>query len=81
MGFTNEKMLVGMCKMQGLCVEPYLKKNANFVNYYTIYNLFGLDKEYIIHLTEDCKIKCREHEDWLNEKLQEYVNSVVLNTI
>jgi len=77
MGFTNEKMLVGMCNMQGLRVEPYLKKNANFVNYYTISNPFGLDKEYIIHLTEDCRIICKEHEVWLNEKLQEYVNSVM----
>jgi hypothetical protein len=75
MGLNNEKMLRGMCSVEGYYLEPFLMKNL--VNYYIISNPFGLDKEYVIHLTADCIITCKDAdaEIWLNKKLQDYIHN------
>ena len=64
-----------MCKFNGYSLERFPSKYL--VNYYTITDLFG--KNYTIHLTDECYIKSKECEDFLNERLQEYINLKIDN--
>jgi hypothetical protein len=76
MGITNESILIGFCKLNGLRLQRM--KTKHLVNYYYIDDA---ERRYVIHLTEFCIIECREHVEWFNKKMQEYIDEFVIKII